>query len=114
MSTMTQLHSRLEWNIEAEGDVLVARLSGSADFHQVTELDRLARAIAARRGSMVVLDLSELEFISSVGLGAFISLKRSIEAVSGKLMVAGLNPAVAGVFHAAGLDRVFETCASVS
>ena len=82
MSTMTL--SRLEWIIEADGEVVIARLSGSADFHQIAELERFAKALAARQRSIVVLELSELEFISSVGLGAFISLKRSIEAMSGK------------------------------
>jgi anti-anti-sigma factor len=114
VSSMTQLHRDLELEIEADGDAVIARLSGSAGFQQVAELERYAKAIAAQEAALVVLELSQLNFIASVALGALLALKRTIETRSGKLLLAGLKPSIAAVFRVTGLDTIFEIRASAS
>lgn len=94
-------------------EYLVERVDSSAVIRLAGELDGLA-APAVRRAmdravsmpvERVVLDLSRLMFIDSIGLGAIVAAYR--EAVSrGMQFRLGdpATPAVARVLHATGLD----------
>lgn len=55
---------------------------------------------------VVVLDLTQVEFIDSSGLGAIVA---SMKQMGGrKLVLAGLNPAVDKVFRLTRMDSVFS------
>ncbi len=55
----------------------------------------------------VVLELSELSYIGSAGLGAFITLRHAVEARHANIVLVGLNPMVYDLFETAGLTKVF-------
>jgi anti-sigma B factor antagonist len=56
----------------------------------------------------VVLDLNQITFIDSTGLGALISARRRATAFKGSLLLACENDVVLRVFRITGLDRVFD------
>ena len=56
----------------------------------------------------VVLDLAEVGFADSSGIGCILSLQRMISAAEGKLFVAGLQPRVRGLFELVQLHRVVD------
>ena len=60
------------------------------------------------------MDLSDVEFMDSTGLGVLIgSLKRLREA-DGSMVLAGIRPSVARVFEITGLDRIFTIHGSLT
>ena len=61
----------------------------------------------------VVVDLSDVQFMDSSGLGALVALRKQMGS-QGWLAVAGLRPAVATLLRLTRLDRVFPAFASVS
>lgn len=59
-----------------------------------------------RRWSDLVLDCSQVEFLSSLGLGSLIRLDRQLRPSGGRLRLCGLNPHLREVFAITRLDRV--------
>lgn len=60
------------------------------------------------RNDQVVLDLSNVAFMDSTGLGAMLSCLRTLKAKNGALKLASLTPEVAQLFEMVLMDRVFE------
>jgi len=68
---------------------------------------------AAREGGSVVLDLSELEYISSAGLRCFMLASREAKAQQARICVASLQPMVAEIFEISHFNLVFQVFPSV-
>lgn len=56
----------------------------------------------------LIIDLSEVRFIDSSGLGALLSGYKNATLRSGSLLLAGLQPRVQSMFELTRLHRVFE------
>ncbi|NIZ61884.1 anti-sigma factor antagonist [Sedimentitalea sp. CY04] len=63
--------------------------------------------------SRVILDLSEVKFIDSSGLGAIVAAMKQLGS-SRKLDLAGLSPMVDKVFRLTRMDTVFDLYASLN
>jgi anti-sigma B factor antagonist len=61
---------------------------------------------AARSGQTVVLDLSELEYVSSAGLRCFMLAARQTDGA--RILLAALRPVVAEIFQISRFDMLFE------
>lgn len=59
-------------------------------------------------GQQLVIDLSQVSFIDSSGLGALLSGFKSANLRSGGLVLAGLQSRVQSMFELTRLHRVFE------
>ena len=80
----------------------VLRLAGRLD---AAEAERVAEELLAIRGS-VRLDCSELDYISSAGIGVLIELFKRLQASGHTLTLVNLLPRVRNIFRYAGLDRL--------
>ncbi|RLL72244.1 STAS domain-containing protein [Paenirhodobacter hankyongi] len=68
--------------------------------------DRM-REVALQPSSRVVLDLSDVTFLDSSGLGAIVAVMKSL-APARQLELAGLTPTVEKVFRLTRMDTVFR------
>jgi anti-sigma B factor antagonist len=66
----------------------------------------------AAGGRRILLDVSEVGFVDSTGLGGFVSLLKSLEPQT-ELAVGGVQPNVRRLFSMTKLDRVFRLYDSV-
>jgi anti-sigma B factor antagonist len=97
---------RIETN--TNNGVAVARLeSDSLETGNVAAF-RGAITPITDKNERVVLDLSQVSFMDSTGLGAMLSCLRSLKAKNGSLKLASLTPEVAQLFEMVMMDRVFE------
>lgn len=71
------------------------------------------RAATEDAADVVILDLSGVTFIDSSGLGAIVSVMKQLSP-DRRLDLAGLTPAVAGVFRLTRLDEVFRIHATAA
>jgi anti-sigma B factor antagonist len=103
--------SSLSLGTRAEGARTVVSLTGDLDLATVPSLREVAlRELAAPACEVLVLDLAELTFLDSTGLGCWIDLRnqarergKSIEFVSAPL-AARRTVAIAGLAELFGLD----------
>jgi len=80
------------------------QLCGRLDASQVDK----ARAVLSTVTGAATLDLSELEYISSLGLGILLEAQKRLSATGCGLVVTNLNDHIADLFKLAGFDLVFD------
>jgi anti-sigma B factor antagonist len=91
----------LQIDLVASGAVLI---SGRLDAAQCAT----AQAFLDRVDGAVVLDCSQLEYVSSAGLGVFLKTQKRLMAAGGKLKLVGVNRHLQDIFRYSGFDQIFE------
>jgi anti-sigma B factor antagonist len=86
----------------------LATVAGNAGVAGVADLDRGLMRLSAARPKLVVFDLSELAFISSLGLGSLVAFQRGLQRAGGRAALTRLQPAVSEMLKHARLDTVFQ------
>jgi anti-sigma B factor antagonist len=97
----------LRIEIEPRGECAVVRLSGSATMDVAGDLQDRLFALLDTGTRRVVLDLSDLDFISSVGLGGIIAAHLRCRHCSGMVQIASPKPAIRELLTVTRLDRLF-------
>lgn len=81
----------------AEGNYIVS-LEGSLDNDVYTEFKKSIESILENPIQILVLDLAGLEYVSTLGVGALISVKRLVEEHQGKFSMINVQPQVLKIF----------------
>lgn len=100
--------TRFSYELKPEGRVLRVYLRGTADHNQVEELQACVRAVQEQFHEEVVLDLSELAYISTAGLRALLDLHRFVKHRQGQIRIVAASDVIAGVLRMTGLDTVLD------
>ena len=107
----------MEITAEERGGATVVALRGRLDFDTAEAAGaRLDEVLARPEGVKgVVLDASELSYVSSAGLRVFMTAARTASGAGVPIALAGLQEPVARVFEISGLStsRIFEIRDSV-
>ena len=85
------------------GGVLVAAVSGRLDNESAPDFELFAQESVAAGERHIVLDLSELGYISNAGVRTLASLSKSLNTASTSLRLAGVQPTVRQILDAAGV-----------
>lgn len=96
-----------------EGKTILSLKEDRLDAHNSAELkDRILKVL--EEGShYLVIDLAEVRFIDSSGLGALLSGFKNAGLRSSSFVLAGLQPRVQSMFELTRLHRVFEIYVSL-
>ncbi len=92
----------------ASGDLTILALSGFLDAHTAPEFETAIQKEFDAGHVRLIADCGELTYISSAGLGVFMSFIEDIRAAGGDLKICNLTPKVAQVFEILGFDSIFE------
>ena len=57
----------------------------------------------------ILVDLSNISFMDSAGLGALLSAYKRLKEIGGKLIVCSINKQIKIIFELVGIDRVLNT-----
>lgn len=91
-----------------EQGLSVLALDGYLDAHTAPEFEKTVETeFGAGRVKMVV-ECSKLSYISSAGLGVFMSFIEEIRAAGGDIKICGLVPKVYQVFDILGFSALFD------
>ena len=91
-----------------EKEMEVLEIQGEVDASSSIELDNAMKEALATGNSKIMIDCSGLEYISSAGLGVFMSYLEDIKNNNISLVIFGLKPKVAHVFEILGLHQLLE------
>jgi anti-sigma B factor antagonist len=61
----------------------------------------------------IVVDCSALDYMGTPGICALVQVHHWIKTRGGEMIVCGLHPMIADVFHITRLDRLFEVSANL-
>lgn len=95
------------------GAVDIVSIGGEVDINTASQLSVSLLSLIAAGHTRLVLDLSDVSFIDSAGLGVLISAQRRLRALDGSLDVVTARPLVQKMFHITALDRVFGVHSTV-
>lgn len=88
-----------------EEDFHLIQVNGEIDASSSIELDSALKDASAS-ASKILIDLEHLEYISSAGLGVFISYLEELKKQNIKLVIFGLKEKVLEVFEILGLQHL--------
>ncbi len=92
---------------ELKGDVLYAAIVGEIDHHGAFTLrDELDDIMIATRPKYVELDLSNVDFMDSSGLGVIMGRKSTADRINAKFKLINPTTRVARIIELAGLGKV--------
>lgn len=97
--------------VEDESCVVIG-LAGSASLGSVDEMEKQFDRVVAASPNHVTLDLRQLRFISSLGMGLILSLAQRLRANGGTLRLINLQPRIREMFEMTYLTRVLDICES--
>jgi anti-sigma B factor antagonist len=92
-----------------EGERLTLFLKGKLNTITVAELDQKFEQIkkSTARPAHLILDLSELNYISSAGLRMFITMMKWMKTEQGKFSICHISDEIRDIFNTVGLLDIF-------
>ncbi|MHC4250071.1 MAG: STAS domain-containing protein [Planctomycetota bacterium] len=92
-----------------EGTSIVAlRCHGDIDAHTCAKLDTTMKGILGEGVSRVIVDLTDVPYMASRGLGVLIAARKHIEDTGGALALLNPNESVTAAIEVLGFDTVFS------
>jgi len=102
----------MEITEERRADVLILRVIGKLDASTSKALeDKILPMISSNQAKLVV-DLSQLDYISSAGLRIFLLAAKRMDASKGKMTLCSLKDSVKQVFDIAGFSSFLSLSGS--
>ena len=95
------------FEVSAEGKAVVVSLSGEIDHHNATALRTgIDKLICEKRPKKLVLDLANIAFMDSSGLGLIMGRYALVKHYGGNVSVLDPSPAVIKIMKLAGMERI--------
>lgn len=107
---MAENTSNLVKDIRKSAEATVVTLCGDVDLHHSPALHAALVELTAQRPKRLVLNLTEVPYMDSSGVGTFVEVFRRVSAYKGKMVLCGLTDRVHSVFEITKLDRFFTIC----
>jgi anti-sigma B factor antagonist len=88
--------------------VSVVTVSGRVDSATAPDLQKALQALLDAEHNQIVLELKDVDYMSSAGLRVLVSMQKAAKKNGGALRLAQLSARVQEVFELAGLTPVFD------
>ena len=93
---------------KTEEDFLIIKLEGEVDASSSIHLDKALRKAIDQDFKKILVDCNNLNYISSAGLGVFMSYIQDFQSQNINLVLFGLSDKVKNVFEILGLDQLLK------
>ncbi len=104
-----QAKSSASVSVREAGPVIVVDVAGRLTMGEpADQLGQKIRQVVEAGGSRVILNLSNVVYVDSSGMGALMAAASTVRAKGGQLKLSGINPKVLRLIEVANLDRVLE------
>ena len=104
----------MEMTVGEAGGVKKVALSGRLDSAGVDVIETRFSAIIVPQGANAIVDLSDVEYLASLGVRMFISTTRALSWKGKKLVLFGATPAVTEIIETMGFSDVVPVVATES
>lgn len=95
---------------EADGSpVQVLRVEGFVDAHTVPEFEDFLTGVIGEGYVNLLLNLQDLNYINSTGLGLLMSVYRQVKQGGGNLVIANMSDKIHNIFNLLGFSRLIRT-----
>src|SRR5262245_34152303 len=91
-----------------ENDLSIVALEGFVDAHTAPQFEDAIQKAVDSGSVRIVVDCEKLNYISSAGLGVFMSFIEEVRDRGGDIKICGLTPKVRHTFEILGFQDIFE------
>ena len=107
-ATRRKPKAKIELHVERRPHFLRVAIRGEASFDQAEVMSAQLLRVPLNGAWLVVLDLAELTFLSSLAMGALVSYRRGVGRRGVEVRLANVQTPVRQALDAAGLWKLFE------
>lgn len=93
---------------ERDGSVLTVEAQGRIDGSNAADFLKSVEGVIDQSDTAVILDFSELNYISSAGLRIILLIAKDLRQRSVKFAVCSLSSSVAEIFMISGFDQIID------
>jgi len=94
--------------IQEQDGNMVAILVGSLDTAAAAETEKALSPLNDVEGKNIILDCTDLTYISSAGLRIFLAILQNAQEKGGHVYIKGINDSVRAIFNITGFSHIFE------
>lgn len=94
-------------NINEDGNAIVAVLNGRLDTAASTEVVGDFQKLIEKANKNIVIDCTDMSYISSSGLRLFLSLRKASMAAGGSVVIRNISDEIRSVFTMTGFLNLF-------
>lgn len=98
----------VEIKTNSEADIFVITIDGEIDASSSIQLDEVLGGSINANNAKIIVNGEGLDYISSAGLGVFMSYLEDIKTHNIRMAIYGLNEKVKNVFEILGLDQLLN------
>lgn len=98
----------MEINFKEMGDHKIIEVSGEVDLYNVSELKKALFSITDGKFSSVVVDMANVNYMDSSGIGALVAGQKKMKAHNGKFALMNIHDDVLNILKLATLDKFFK------
>jgi len=102
------LEDLMDITVKEQGNVNVLILKGKLDLANSGTLKDIIKSLLDQNKNKFHLNMTDVDFINSSGLGALVSLMKEIKVSKGRITMSNLAPYVSEIFEITQLSSVFE------
>ncbi len=99
---------------KVSGNILICRIKGELDHHTAEEFRSfIDHNLENNPVKHLLLDMSELSFMDSSGIGALIGRYKKVSLAGGKVLIVNENKQVSRVFEVSGIYEIINSYGSI-
>ena len=98
----------MEITVKDKDGATVLMLSGRLDLASGTTLKEQVKSQLKKGNTMIHLNLAQVDFINSSGLGALVSIMKEVRMQKGRFTLSNLASYVQEIFEITQLSHIFE------
>jgi len=98
----------MDITIEKKNREITAKLAGRLDTPASLEAAKTLDPLKEEADKKIILDCTELSYISSSGLRIFLSLRKAAAEKGGNVIIRGINNDIRSVFMMTGFLNLFQ------
>ncbi|MBR6846855.1 MAG: STAS domain-containing protein [Bacteroidales bacterium] len=98
----------MEVVIEKQNEVVTVFLKGRLDTLASQEVSQQLEGLSENASGTIIMDCTEMSYISSSGLRIFLTLRKAASEKGGKVIVRGISNDIRSVFMMTGFLNLFE------
>ncbi|MDE3840717.1 anti-anti sigma factor [Bacillus methanolicus] len=94
--------------VEDKESLVEVKVSGEIDAYTAPQLREKLFPISEKAGIEMIVDLSEVSYMDSTGLGVFVGVFKKVRSNNGKFQLIGLSGRLKRLFKITGLADIIE------
>ncbi|NOY78077.1 MAG: STAS domain-containing protein [Calditrichaeota bacterium] len=91
-----------------QDDISILTIKGYLDAHTAPDFEKAIQELLESNRYKIVIDFSDLNYISSAGLGVFMGFIEDVRKNGGDIKLAQLNDRVFKIFDLLGFPNLYE------